>query len=123
MLPFERQARKYGWTAAERVDRLHEFLRGAAIRYVCSLPERTREDYVLLVEHLTQRFGRKDPPTTVRRKLGELRQGKETSAEFAEEVWHLITLAYPGVDLQLQDQLATDAFLKGLKTKRWLMKS
>lgn len=34
-LPFERRARKYGWTAAERVDRLHECLRGASIRYVC----------------------------------------------------------------------------------------
>ncbi|KAM3596786.1 uncharacterized protein V6R79_020929 [Siganus canaliculatus] len=118
LLPFERQARKYGWTAAERVDRLHECLRGAAIRYVCSLPERTREDYVLLVEQLTQRFGRKDPPTTVRRRLVELRQGQETSAEFAEEVRRLITLAYPGVDLQLHDQLATDAFLKGLRNQK-----
>lgn len=114
LLPFERLARKYGWTAPERVDRLLECLRGAAIRYVCSLPERIREDYVLLVEQLTQRFGLKDPPTTVRRKLGELRQGKETTAEFAEEVRRLVTFAYPGVDLQLQDQLATDAFLKGL---------
>lgn len=86
LLPFERQARKYGWSAAERVDRLHECLRGAVIRYVCSLPERTREDYVLLVEQLTQRFGKRDSPTTVRRKLGELRQGGEASAEIAEEV-------------------------------------
>ncbi|XP_060758004.1 uncharacterized protein LOC132868818 [Neoarius graeffei] len=87
-------------------------------RYVCSLPERIREDYVLLVEQLTQRFGLKDPPTTVRRKLGELRQGKETTAEFAEEVRRLVTFAYPGVDLQLQDQLATDAFLKGLRNQK-----
>ncbi|XP_043972480.1 uncharacterized protein LOC122830832 [Gambusia affinis] len=118
LMPFERQARKHGWSAAERVDRLHECLRGAAVRYICSLPERTREDYVLLVEQLTQRFGKKDPPTTVRRRLGELRQGRETSAEFAEEVRRLTTLAYPGVDLQLQDQLATDAFLKGLRNQK-----
>ncbi|XP_057691272.1 uncharacterized protein LOC130915330 [Corythoichthys intestinalis] len=118
LMPFERQARKYGWSAMERVDRLHECLRGAAVRYVCSLPERTREDYVLLVEQLTQRFGKIDPPTTIRRKLGELRQGRETSAEFAEEVRRLITLAYPGVDLQLQDQLATDVFLKGLRNQK-----
>uniref|UniRef100_A0AAV2MLZ3 ribonuclease H n=1 Tax=Knipowitschia caucasica TaxID=637954 RepID=A0AAV2MLZ3_KNICA len=117
-MPFERQARKYGWSAMERVDRLHECLRGAAVRYVCSLPERTREDYVLLVKQLTQRFGKKDPPTTIRRKIGELRQARETSAEFAEEVRCLITLAYPGVDLQLQDQLATDAFLKGLRNQK-----
>ncbi|XP_038145914.1 uncharacterized protein LOC119786541 [Cyprinodon tularosa] len=117
-MPFERQARKYGWSAVERVDRLHECLRGAAVRYVCSLPERIREDYVLLVEQLAQRFGKKDPPTTIRRKLGELRQGRETSAEFAEEVRRLVTLAYSGVDLQLQDQLATDAFLKGLRNQK-----
>ncbi|TRZ00762.1 hypothetical protein DNTS_024559, partial [Danionella cerebrum] len=118
LMPFERQARKHGWSAIERVDRLHECLRGAAVRYVCSLPERTREDYVLLVEQLTQRFGKRDPPTTIRRKIGELRQARESSAEFAEEVRRLITLAYPGVDLQLQDQLATDAFLKGLQNQK-----
>ena len=114
LLQFERQAHKYGWTGAERVDRLHECLRGVAIRYVCALPEHVREDYTLLKEQLTQRFGVKDPPTTVRRKLGELRQGKESLAEFAEEVRRLVSLAYPGTDLALQDQLATDAFLKGL---------
>lgn len=118
IMPFERQARKYGWSAMERVDRLHECLRGVAIRYVCSLPERIREDYVLLLEQLAQRFGKKDPPTTVRRKLGELRQGRESSAEFAEEVQRLTTLAYPGIDLKLQDQLATDAFLKGLRNQK-----
>lgn len=117
-MPFERLAQKYGWTGAERVDRLHECLRGVAIRYVCSLPEHIREDYTLLKEQLTQRFGVKDPPTTVRRKLGELRQGKESPAEFAEEVQRLVSLAYPGTDLLLQDQLATDAFLKGLKNQK-----
>ncbi len=71
-----------------------------------------------MVEKLTQHFGKRDPPATVRRKLGELRQGREVSAEFAEEVRRLITLAYPGVDLQLQDQLATDVFLKGLRNQK-----
>ncbi|KAI3359399.1 hypothetical protein L3Q82_002902 [Scortum barcoo] len=61
-----------------------------AIRYVCSLPEHIREDYTLLKEQLTQRFAVKDPPTTVRRKLGELRQGKESAAEFAEGVQCLL---------------------------------
>ena len=60
-MPFERQASKGRWTCAERVDRLHECLRGVAIRYVCSLPEETREDYLMLREQLTQRFGGKDP--------------------------------------------------------------
>lgn len=53
----------------------------------------------------------------MRRKLGDFRQGMETSTDFAEEINLLVSLAYTGVGLVLQDQLATDAFLKGQKTK------
>lgn len=113
IIPFECLARKYYWNS-EKLDRLHECLRRHSIRFVCSLPQYVREDYDQLVK-----FGQKEPPTTVRRKLGEFRQGTETSAEFAEEVNCLVSLSYPGVSMVLQDQLATDAFLKGLtKTKR-----
>ena len=42
LLPFEHLACKYGWTGAERIDRLHECLCGVAIRYVCSLLEHIR---------------------------------------------------------------------------------
>lgn len=31
LVPFEQQARKYGWSGAHRVDYLHECLRGTAI--------------------------------------------------------------------------------------------
>ncbi|RXM33956.1 hypothetical protein EOD39_5080 [Acipenser ruthenus] len=117
-VPFEQVARRHGWTDSERVDKLHEHLRGAAIRYMCSLSEHVREDYSLLVEQLTQRFGQKDPPTAVRRRLGELGQNKESSAEFVEGVRRLITLAYPGVELELQDQLAVDLFLKELRIQK-----
>ncbi len=118
LVPFERQARKYGWSGDYRVDCLYGCLRGPVIKYVCSLPEHIREDYILLKEQLTQRFGQREPPTTIRRKLGELRQLKESAAEFAKEVQRLITLAYPGVELDLQDQLATDFFLKGLRNQK-----
>ncbi|KAL7872017.1 hypothetical protein SRHO_G00070000 [Serrasalmus rhombeus] len=87
-------------------------------KYVCSLPEHIREDYTLLKEQLTQRFGQQDLPTIARRKLGELRQLKGSAAEFAEEIRRLVTVAYPGVDLELQDKLAVDAFLKGLKNQK-----
>ncbi|ROL48344.1 hypothetical protein DPX16_21830 [Anabarilius grahami] len=87
IIPFERRAVIYRWSTAERVDKLHECLRGAAIRYLCSLPEHIREDYFLLKEQLAFRFGHKEPPTTARRRLGELRQSKETVSEFAEETY------------------------------------
>lgn len=36
----------------------------------------------------------KRSPTTVRKKLGDLRQGKQSAAEFAEEVRHLAIYYY-----------------------------
>ena len=117
-MPFERMAQRLGWNHIERLDKLHERLRGSAMRFICSLPEYQREDYLLLTEQLKQRYGRSDPPSSVRRRLSELRQQKESSAEFAEEVRRLVTLAYPGVDLVMQDHLAADAFLKGLGNQR-----
>lgn len=42
IIPFERRAVIYRWSAVERVDKLHECLRGAAVRYLCSLPEHIR---------------------------------------------------------------------------------
>ncbi len=113
IIPFERRDVIYRWSAVERVDKLHECLRGAAVRYLCSLPEHIREDYFLLEEQLAFRFGQKEPPTTARRRLGELRQSKETVSEFAEEVHRLVVLAYPGVDIELREQLAADICLKG----------
>ncbi|RXN38748.1 Retrovirus-related Pol polyprotein from transposon 412 [Labeo rohita] len=118
IIPFERRAVIYRWSAVERVDKLHECLRGAAVKYLCSLPEHIREDYFLLKEQLAFRFGQKEPPTTARRRLGELRQSKETVSEFAEEVHRLVILAYPGVDIELREQIAADAFLKGLRNQK-----
>ncbi|KAI7811653.1 hypothetical protein IRJ41_008241 [Triplophysa rosa] len=112
LVPFERRARKHSWSGDYRVDCLYECLRGTAIKYVCSLPEHIREDYILLKEQLTHRFGLRDPPTT------QKETGRAPTAEFAEEVQRLVTLAYPGVELDLQDQLATDFFLKGLHNQK-----
>ncbi len=76
IIPFERRAVIYRWSAVERVDKLHQCLRGAAVRYLCSLPEHIHEDCFLLNEQLAFQFGRNEPPTTARWKFGELRQSK-----------------------------------------------
>lgn len=65
-MPFERMA--------QRLDKLHERLRGSATCFICSLPEYQREDHILLTEQLKQRNGRADPPSTVCRRLSELCQ-------------------------------------------------
>jgi hypothetical protein len=42
-MPFQRRAERSGWSNQEKVDHLHECLRGSAVRYVCSLPYDIRE--------------------------------------------------------------------------------
>ncbi|KAL1276781.1 hypothetical protein QQF64_036404 [Cirrhinus molitorella] len=60
IIPFECRAAIYRWSTMERVDKLHECLWGAAVRYLCSLPEHIREDYFLLKEQLAFWFGKKN---------------------------------------------------------------
>lgn len=117
-LPFERLARRMQWTTLDKLDRLHECMRGSAARYISLQPVTMQESYGRLSELLQQRFGRKDPPTTARQKLADLRQQKESSEEFAEEVQRLITLAYPGVSVDTQEKLAAETFLKGYRNAR-----
>ncbi|KAL1258960.1 hypothetical protein QQF64_009537 [Cirrhinus molitorella] len=118
IIPFECRAAIYRWSTMERVDKLHECLWGAAVRYLCSLPEHIREDYFLLKEQLAFWFGQKELPTSARRRLGDLRQSKETISEFAEEIQRLVVIAYPGVDNELREQIAADDFLKGLHNQK-----
>ena len=118
LVPFERLAERYNWTETEKIDRLYKSLKGKAMWYVCSLPKAMTANYISIRDSLTKRFGRKDPPATVRRKLAEIRQKGESNDEFGEEVRRLITQAYPGTDLEMQDQLAAESFLRGYRNSR-----
>lgn len=54
----------------------------------------------------------------MRRILAEIRQRGESNDEFGEEVRRLVTQAYPGTDLEMQDQLAAKAFLRVYRNSR-----
>lgn len=86
--------------------------------YVCSLPRAMTANYRSMRESLTKRFGRKDLPSTVNRKLAEIRKSGEYYDEFGEEVRRFATQAYPGTDLEMQDQLAAEVFLRGYRNSR-----
>ena len=78
----------------EKIDRLYESLKGKAMWYECSLPSALIGNYKSLRESLTKRFERKEPPSTVRRKLAEIiRQKGKSNDEFGEEVQRLVTRA------------------------------
>ena len=87
--------------------------------FLCSLPRDMLRTFAAIREALMNRFSRKDPSATVRRMLSEIRQKQESNEEFGEEIRRLVTRAYPGVDVVLQDQLSAEAFLKGYKSVKY----
>lgn len=52
------------------------------------------------------------------KKLAEIRQRGESNDEIWEEVRRLVTQAYPGTDLEMQDQLAEEAFFRCYRNSR-----
>ncbi|KAL5015456.1 hypothetical protein ScPMuIL_009726 [Solemya velum] len=115
MMPFERAARRCGWPEEEKLDRFVECLRGQAIKYLSALPPQVMNNFNELKRQMENSFDRKEPPTTARKRLADLRQKHESNKQFAEEVRRLVTLAYPTVGMELQEELAAEAFLKGYK--------
>ena len=116
--PFERLAARGGWGDDEKIDRLYQCLKGPAMRFLCTLPQEVCGNYSELKASLIERFGKREPPTTVRRKLTEIKQHAMSNEEFAEEIRRLVTRAYPGVGLDMKDQLAAEAFLKGYRNPK-----
>ncbi|MES9879517.1 MAG: retroviral-like aspartic protease family protein, partial [Sedimenticola sp.] len=119
LIPFERMAESYQWSDLDRIDRLFQCLRGDAMRYMCTLTKEVTNNYRLLTGHLMKRFGQKDPASTVRRKLLDLRQRQsESNEKFAEEVRRLTVRAYPRVDDTMLEELAAEAFLRGFRNSK-----
>ena len=118
ILQFELAADRYGWNADERRDRLVQSLRGGASVFFSRLPHEVRGDYRTLLQRLMSRFGKKDPPTTVRRQIGELRQRKNESLEaFADRARELALDGYPEATEAILETVAADAFLTGCTNK------
>ncbi|CAC5410873.1 unnamed protein product [Mytilus coruscus] len=73
----------------------------------------------MLVQKLSQRFGNKDLPHTIRRQLQEVRQFVDESIEeFSERIQELATDCYLNTPENVVDTIAVDAFLKGCTDKK-----
>ena len=115
---FDIAAARYRWADEECRDRLIQSLRGTASIFFSRLPQVEQRDYRLLAERLMTRFGKRDPATTVRRKITELRQKeKETLEAYADRVREMTQDGYPTAEPALINVLATDAFLLGCRDK------
>lgn len=118
ILQFERMANRYNWPDEEKLERLIQCLRDSALTFYSKLPERTQNNYRELLQRMGNRFNKQEPPTTVRRRLQELKQGAEESLEeFAEHARRLALDGFPGAGVEVIDAVAADAFLKGCRDK------
>ena len=68
IIPFNRAARRNDWTDEEKLDRYIESLRGPASKCLSTLPRQEREIFESLSRHMENRFNRKEPSTTARKK-------------------------------------------------------
>ena len=118
IIPFNRAAKRLMWEPDEKLDRFIECLRGQASKFMASLSPSIQENFDLLTKYMENRFSRKEPPNTARKKLSAIRQKSESNEEFAEEVRRLVGRAYPSVTIELQEELAAEAFLNGYKNAR-----
>ena len=115
---FERIAKTYRWDVETKLEKLIESLRGKAASYFVILPELDRENYAILTTVLLDRYGRKDPPSTLRLQLQFIKQTVEDDLEaFAERVQQLAHDAYHQATVQTVKDAAIDAFLRGCKEK------
>ena len=118
IIPFNRAARRNEWIEEDKLDRYIECLRGQASKFMTAIPRQERDSFESISRHMENRFNRKEPPSTARKKLSDLRQHNEKNEEFAEEVRRLVSRAYPTSSIELQEELAAEHFLKGHKNAK-----
>ena len=111
---FRKTARYFGWSQQEKGDRLLASLRGKAVDFIMSKPREVQDNYQALKDALEVRFGKMEHPTSARRQLGYLRQEEgETLEDYADKVLTKVSEAYPGIDDEMEQDLAKEAFLRG----------
>ena len=107
-------AQFHGWREQEKCDRLLASLRGKAVDFIMTKPRTLQKHFHELRDALEQRFNRREHPIIARRQLCFLRQAEGESLEdYADRVLAKVSEAYPGVDEEIEQDLAKEAFLKG----------
>jgi polyhydroxyalkanoate synthesis regulator phasin len=115
---FNRAGNVMGWDEAKSCRILPYCLENdAAAAYENIADNVIKTDWQRLVDTLATMLARSNDLGFQRRKLMELKQGKETPLEFAIKIRELVSRAYPtgnGYNELQRDQMATDYFINGL---------
>ena len=103
------------WSDAEKAAYLAISLRGPAATVLTNLPPEQRGSYEALTTALDTRFGLSHQTELNRMRLkARTRHRDESLAELAEDVEHLVRLAYPEAAESMVEVLAKDQFVDAL---------
>ncbi|MGH0119816.1 UNVERIFIED_CONTAM: hypothetical protein FKN15_000900 [Acipenser sinensis] len=112
---FQMVAQANGWNQAEKAVQLAAALEGEALRALLDLSDEELADYRAVVTALDHRFGGTKPATSLRQCLASrTRHSGEKLGVFAAEIRYLTRKGYPHFAAEVQEDLATEAFLRGL---------
>ena len=112
---FELLAMMNRWSDAEKAAYLAISLRGPAATVLTNLPPEQRGSYEALTTALDTRFGLSHQTELNRMRLkARTRHRDESLAELAEDVEHLVRLAYPEAAESMVEVLAKDQFVDAL---------
>ena len=115
---FAKTARYYGWNQHDKADRLLASLRGKAVDFIRKKPREVQDDYRTLRDTLEQSIGKLEHPTAARHQLSYVRQEEGESIEdFADRILTKVKEAYPGIDVEMEQDLAKEAFLRGCQNR------
>jgi len=110
----------YCWPEWKFHEQLLFALRGEALQFAATLNPTVREDSVLLLGALEQRFGQSLLAETYRANLYNIKKtSKESIQEYSARVNQLMTRAYPGMEgTAIYNNLLIEHLLKGMPDQR-----
>jgi hypothetical protein len=113
---FEQIAQRRGWDNHKKLYKFYDCLSEQALEY--ALSSSVSGDYEQLVADMAVRFNFREEPMAARQRLAVIKQEAETEEEFLQKIQSLVNVGFPEqADSQLVNQMATEAFLRGLKNK------
>ena len=111
-------AKRFEWDNTAKLDNLLMFLRDKALKFYSTRPLSVQKNCDQLMEKMTQRFGNKELPHTIRRQLQDAKQNMEESIEEFAERTEMATDGYADGNEDIMEMIATDTVLKGCQDKQ-----
>eukprot|EP00117_Sycon_ciliatum_P041308 scpid45019/ scgid30243/ len=116
---FNQCARVNEWNDVQKAQYLAVRLRGAAQKFVATVPEARRMEWPQVVEDLSRRFA---PPETARQYKSQFRtrrrKPEEDVSRLADDLRSLVHRAYPTMGGDVQEELVRDQLIDSMTPDR-----